>query len=393
MKNRLSLSSVFGSALVAAINVADQVRSVAAFNESITEGDWIRIAPYGEHGNKVGLQVFDRVGAEAMVKAFNSVETKLSTMFRGLPIYEGHPDDDGWKRANPSIKVAAVGRVKKLEARDDGLFGLAAWNETGERLVHGPAPAYTAQSPHWGMLPIPGRPKAFQPVELWSLGLTNQPNITGTHLGLNEIDTSSPMKEILIKLLAALGTTVAADAADEAIISAGNAAIAKAGSLKPESEVTAAKNEAETLKTQLTAAQNEVTTLKGQVTALTTERDTQKTAAVNERTARATVVITTAINDGRLKEAQRAEFTTKLVGATDFDATAKEITTLTKAINTTSKVTSAADRKAESATETAKVSAINEAVQKKMKDASLGHHDAFLAVKREQPALFAATNG
>lgn len=378
--------------LISAINTA-ATKVLAGLNETIGEGDWIRIAPYGEHRNVVGLQVFNRVGAESMVKAFNSVETKLSTLFRGLPIYEGHPDDEGWKRANPGIRAAAVGRVKKLETRDDGLWALAAWNEDGERLVRGTAPSYTAQSPHWGMLPIPGRPKAFQPVELWSLGLTNQPNITGTHLGLNEIDTASPMKEILIKLLAALGTTVAADAADEAIITAGNAAIAKAGSMKPESEVTAAKNEAATLKTQLTAAQNEVTTLKTKVEGQTADMVKLANAAATERTARAAGVITAAINEGRLSEAQRTEFTTKLCGASDFDATAKEIGQLKKAINTVNKVAGAADRKDESAVETARISAINEAVAKKQKEAGLEYHPAFLAVKKDQPALFAATNG
>jgi hypothetical protein len=383
MKLRFSRHSL----LVSAINtIATKV--IAGLNETIGAGDWIRIAPYGEHGNKVGLQVFDRAGAEAMVKAFNSVETKLSTLFRGLPIYEGHPDDEGWKRANPGIRAAAVGRVKKLETRDDGLWALAAWNEAGERLVRGETPAYTAQSPHWGMLPIPGRPKAFQPVELWSIGLTNQPNISGTEMGLNEIDTASPMKEILIKLLAAHGISVAADAADDAIIAAATDAIAKAGPAKAaaEGEMAAAKNEAATLKTQLTAAQNELTGLKADLVKATA-------AGAAERAARATAVITAAINEGKLTEAQRAEFTTALVGATDFDAKAKEIGQMRKAINTQNKVAGAADRKGESAVDNTKLTAINEAVTKKAKEANLSHHDAYMAVKREQPALFAATNG
>ena len=387
----IALSQLFTFArLTSAINdvaPGGEIRTVAGLNEDLGEGEWIRVAPYGEHRNKVGLQVFDRPGAEAMVKAFNSVETRLATMFRGLPIYEGHPDDPEWKRQNPGIRVAAVGRVKKLEARDDGLWAIPAWNETGERMVRGAAPAYTAQSPHWGMLPIGTRPNAFRPVELWSLGLTNQPNITGTHLGINELDSPTPMKELLIKLLAALGMTVAADATDEAITTAATAAVEKAAGAKP------AAAEVAELKPKLEAAQNEVASLTTKVTELTAQHTAAINSATTERTARAAIVITSAINEGRVTEAQRVEFTSQLVAATDFEAKAKEIGQLKKAINTKSQLTDAAARKGESAVDSSKLSAINEAVSKKMSSSNLAHHDAYLAVKKEQPALFAATNG
>lgn len=386
----VGLSSLFNGKLIAAINDSvpgAEIRVVAGLNEDLGDQEWIRVAPYGEHRNKVGLQVFDRPGAEAMVKAFNSMETRLSTLFRGLPIYEGHPDDDSWKRQNPGVKVAAVGRVKKLEAREDGLWAVPAWNESGERLVRGTAPAYSAQSPHWGMLPVTGRPKTFRPVELWSLGLTNQPNITGTYLGINETDTPTPMKELLIKLLAALGLTVAADASDEAIITAATEALAKTAGLN--------KSEAElaTAKPKLEAAANEITALKGQVEDLTTKHTAAINSVAAERTARAGIVITSAINEGRLTEAQRVDFTAQLVASTDFAAKAGEIGQLKKAINTTSKLGDLGNRKGESAVDGAKISAINEAVAKKQAGGLSDYTAAYLAVKKEQPALFAASNG
>jgi hypothetical protein len=392
--NILSLL-LFPERLVPAINDArpsGEVRVIGALNETMTlEGDWIRLAPYGEHANKVGVQVFDRAAADAMVKAFNSVETRLATMFRGLPIYEGHPDDPEWRRQNPSIKTAAVGRVKKLEAREDGAWAQVAWNERGEGLVRGPAPAYTAQSPHWGMLPIPSRKKAFSPVELFSIGLTNQPNISGTHLGLNEVDTSNPMKELLIKLLAAVGVTVAADATDEAISAAATDAIQKAGAAKTSAEgasqatadLAAAKNQLESLQTQLTAATNESATLKASI--------------ATERRERATLVVVSAINEGRLTEAQRAATIDELVAAPDFSAKASEIAKKKSAINTTNKLGNLGARRAEGAASEAKITAINTAVSAYIAehklDAARDYDRAFTAVKSAKPELFAASNG
>lgn len=371
--------------LISAINESSLTKAVAALNEQLGDGDWIRIAPFGEYPNKVGLQVLDVAAGTEMVKAFNSLETKLSTMWRGLPIYEGHPDDADWARQNPGVKKSAVGRVKKLEARADGVWGFVAWNELGEKLVHGPAPAYTAQSPHWGMLPLAKRAKAFQPVELWSLGLTNQPNIAGTHMGLNEADDST-MKKHIIALLAALGRPVADAAAvtDEQLATAVNEAVA------PASAAVAAANKLATVEPQLLASTNEVATLKGQLSTLTTEREAAKTSAANERQARANLIVQAAINEGRATEAQRADLAGQLVAASDFDAKAKEIAGLKKAINTKSSLGDIASRKSE--TDVSKVSAINEAVQKHMADNKCDHHTAFLAVKKAQPALFGATS-
>jgi hypothetical protein len=68
--------------------------------------------------------------------------------------------------------------------------------------VSGEAPAYAAQSPHWGMAAIEhkGR-KAFRPLELNSIGLTNNPNIPGTQIGLNEADEAgtNPNERTMIK--------------------------------------------------------------------------------------------------------------------------------------------------------------------------------------------------
>ncbi|MFA5265816.1 MAG: phage protease, partial [Opitutaceae bacterium] len=226
------LNRAYSSKLVPAINETDQtaetIKCIAALNEALTDGDWIRVTPYGEFKNKIGIQVVDRASADAMVSAFNSVASKLSTLWRGLPSYEGHPDHPEWHKVNPGMKPMAVGRLKELQARDDGLWTRIAWNDKGEPLVHGEAPAYTGQSPHWGMVPIAGRKGAFRPVELYSLGLTNTPNIAQNHLGLNEAGDeaifSTPMKPEILALLAALGRNVAPTVTDDQLNTAINEA-------------------------------------------------------------------------------------------------------------------------------------------------------------------------
>ena len=95
--------------MVVAVNDSDSglIGAVAAFNEVFglgqagAQGDWIRIAPFGEWPNQVGLQVFDRAGADTMVSAFNTAASKAATLWRGLPIYEGHPDEPSWAQKNP----------------------------------------------------------------------------------------------------------------------------------------------------------------------------------------------------------------------------------------------------------------------------------------------------
>jgi hypothetical protein len=374
------LGRVFGARLVAAANDSGLIRVIGAINEAIGTADWVRIAPYGEWPNEVGLQVFDRAGAEKMIAAFNTVVEKAANLWRGLPIYEGHPDNAEWLKKNPGYKRLAVGRVKELQARDDGLWGRVAFNEQGNAIVRGDAPAYEAQSPHWGMAPITYRGKrAMHPEALYSLGLTNTPNIPGTQLGLNEAiepEISTAMKSQLIQLLAALGKTVAADATDD--------------------QLTAALNEATPIATAAVAAVNELATVKPKLTtaeaALTTatnESATLRTQVTAERAARAEAVLTAAMNEGRITEAQRPEWLGKLTAANaDFAALSTELGALKKAVNTRSQVKGLGARKDEAAADTATITAINEAVAKEEKESGLSHTDAYLAVRKKQPALF-----
>jgi len=393
MKIRLAIISAFSATRLShAFNetASVPVGDIGAVNEQLGDQDWIRVTPFGKFPNQVGLQIVDQESGQAMVSAFNSLSTRLATLFRGLPIYEGHPDDRAWQKANPGVRAVAVGRVKELDLRADGVWGRVAWNETGTRLVRGEAPAYTAQSPHWHMAPTP-RPKEFRPVLLNSLGLTNQPQIPGTLLGVNEVDPDfSAMKPQIIALLAALGRPLANATAvtDEQLTTAVNEAVAAAPAmLSAVNELASVKPQVGTLTTQLATATTSLT-------AATNEAATLRTSLATERSARAEVVLTSAVNEGRITAAQKPEWLAKFTApAADFSAVSTQLAGLKKAINTQSRTEGIGARRSVSAESKQRVSAINEAINAKM--TAMGTKDrnaAYLALRTEKPALFAATN-
>jgi phage I-like protein len=367
----LSQSNGPASRVVTAINAALQPKT-----------EWT-VVKYGVYPNPVGLQVLDRTAAERMVAAFNSKASRLATLFRGEPIYVGHPDDEGWARQNPGVRAEAVGRIRELRVGDEGLELKLAYNDQGERLVGGEAPAYTSFSPVWGMerTDYRGR-KAFRPVELYSIGITNTPLIPGTFIGLNEAlppEPSTPMKEKLIQLLAALGITVAADADETALSTAINEATPKVqAGVQAQAQLVTVQGELDTTKASLTTATNEAATL--------------RTSLATERSERAGLLITTAINEGRLTEAQRPEWLGKFTAqGADFAAVAGELGKLTKAVNTQSRTDGLGKRRNQpvSPEQKQRLADIEAAISAKMK--VLNTEDrilAYNALVREKHTLF-----
>ncbi|MDD2763480.1 MAG: phage protease [Opitutaceae bacterium] len=393
--------SLYFRPLLMAANEAVTFRWVGAANELSDAGhSWFRLSPYGdypvniaEHGRRRRvIQRIDRAAADEMIAAFNSLAGRAARLFRGLPVYIGHPDDPEWKRENPGIPAQAQGRVKELQARADGLYGRIALNAAGAALISGEAAPYDAQSPHWGMIQI--AEGIYRPVKLFSIGLTNHPNIPDTAIGLNEAaaaESSATMKEQLLKLLAALGLTVAADADDAKVTSAANEALLKAQA------ALAAQGELTTAKTQLAAAANEKAALQGQLVTVTNEAATAKTRVTTlesqvaaEREARAEAVLTRAVNEGRIAQAQRPEWKSKLIAAPDFASTEGELGKLKKTVNTQSRVADLGARKAEQAASAETIRAINDAVAKKQKETGCSHRTAYQAIRQEKPELFAA---
>lgn len=127
------------------------------------------LAPYGDWPNAQGLQRFRKDDAVNIVNEFKSLAS-LPQRVLGLPWYVGHPDHDAFK-ADYKDKTAK-GRIKKLEARDDGLWANVRWNDEGKSLIK--AEAFHGHSVNWRMRQNGG---AWSPFSLKSVGFTNEPQI------------------------------------------------------------------------------------------------------------------------------------------------------------------------------------------------------------------------
>lgn len=119
------------------------------------------LCPFGEWPHTKGMQVVDEESARKMKRA------AAWSAAVGIPIYVGHPDDEG-------IKAEAVGRVKRICPTADGIAIVAAYpQKTYEKIIGG---EFKAMSPRWRMQKLDdGR---YRPVKLLSVGLTNNPNIS-----------------------------------------------------------------------------------------------------------------------------------------------------------------------------------------------------------------------
>jgi len=140
---------------------------------------WLKIAPWGDHPNSVGLQRVQKEDGDAMVAAFNSLVGKAGRMFRGVPIFVGHPDRD----PNRYPDKRRYGKITALESRADGLYAKPAFNDLGERVIE--QGHYLYNSPVWALKREGG---VVRPIELLSIGLTNEPNIKGEPWAKNEVE-------------------------------------------------------------------------------------------------------------------------------------------------------------------------------------------------------------
>ncbi len=170
---------VFNSAsraVLRAFNLATAT-PLAPVSGEVAAEEWLLLAPYGEsiyqHRNADGSftpfrQRVTREGAQRMQTAFNSWSAKLGRLFRGAPIYIGHPDADPVRY--PDEK--RIGSFKEVQARDDGIYVLTSWNAAG--LENRREGYYVYPSPGWDCA-VDG--DIITPDVLFSIGMTNNPNI------------------------------------------------------------------------------------------------------------------------------------------------------------------------------------------------------------------------
>lgn len=283
--------------------------NVTGLSEDLTENGelWFKVSPYGDFPNKAydprtklrvaTIQRFDRASAEKMKEGFDSMLNQVRHMFRGLAIYEGHADDPQLL-TKPGHTMSAVGRVKELDVRDDGLWARGVMNTQGIPLVKGEAAPYSATSPFWWTVDsgkMEGNARITTPVRLESIALTNKPNISDNFIGLNqgsqsgdptaaaETTKNRTMKSIREKL------GLPEDASDDEVL----AAIAK-------------------LQTENAALKRE----KGEVKAELEEANTAKEAAEarleTHQRGRVDAELNQAIEEGKITEAQKPKFAAAL---------------------------------------------------------------------------------
>ena len=309
--------------------------------------NWIRLTPYGEFPNSTGLQICDRLAADRMIKHFHSLTGRVGRLFRGLPIYVGHPDYPPAVDDYPDKTV--YGHINALEARPDGLYGKSDWTDEGKSMVN--EKDFLYPSPHWRMEPVPGRPEAFRPIRLVSVGLTNNPNIPGDPIPAQNALPLSPPTITATTSNMQLATflellSLPADATDDQIT-------ARLHQLKTDSAALPAAN----------------------------------TRAASAEHSRNATLVTAAINEGRLTPADRPAWEQSL--AADFPIASRDLAALRPALNTTARVAALGARRDEMGVDINGITAINEAVAREMKDsANPDRNKAWSIVKQKHPELF-----
>jgi hypothetical protein len=168
-------------------------------------GDSIVTAAFPDGTKKRVIQRLNAVAANEMIAGLHSLRGTFARLFKGLPIYDGHPDVPYLAHLYPD--KTSKGWIKDLRiGRDDDtgkeqLELIAAYNTVGRGLIENDEFAF--HSPHWGLKQIGsenGMPLCI-PVMLYSTGLTNTPNIKETPpLAANTEEMTMDLLQRLIAL-------------------------------------------------------------------------------------------------------------------------------------------------------------------------------------------------
>lgn len=344
----------------------------------LSEADgWLLLAPYGEtpywHEEKPGggakpyRQVFTRGQGERMVGTFNALAARKGKRFRGLPIYAGHPDADPARWPDER----RLGGVVGLEARGDGLYAKAAWNDLGEQnraqgyLVY-PSPAWLYD------LRAARASGVIAPDELRSVGLTNTPRLPDVPAWTNSEEafskTNTEINPMNYKLLLIQHLGLSDDASDEAI--------QRAHDQRREGE---AAGRAET-------------------TAACAERDLAVADAQRFRAAAVNAQLDAAINAGRLSAAEREGFAQRF--ERDYEEALRGLSERRPALNTQALGLRPAGPGVDLSTAHGRATAFNARLDALMRPVAAGgrglRFDAAIAEMRGNPedaALLQAMNG
>lgn len=348
-----------------------------------------RYVKYGEYPQNVPgagdiVQVVDREAADLLAANFRQY-AGLDVFFRGVPVYEGHPDDPTWLAQNPGHKTSAVARIKTIEAGEDGIYVTEVFNSDGVAMLSGEAPRYSGHSPRWKLMPVPGKPKHYRPALLMSDGLTNTPNIPDSKISLNSQVIPEPSPE----------TREDADEPEntnemkltpEALKALGFAPDATPTETDISSAIVRLLGEKDSAAADKAVAETAMNSKVIEITSLKTQLQTVLGSAVD-------VVINAAVQSGRITEAEKPKWVTAL--NTEFVEESKKLEAKMPVINTVNQVPGLGARKAAEVVSAAgSIEAMNEAVRVYAAEKHLdittpsGFDAAWNATKAAKPELF-----
>lgn len=331
--------------------IANALDPSEAIDFSDEADGWFKIAPYGEFRGKTPgrPQYVSLENARLMESEFNSLLGKLGRTFRGVPIYHGHPDVD------PEIWTddRRIGKITKLDARADGLWGFAEWNSLGkENKAEG---WWIYPSPRWDSPPGQTR---FAPDRLISVGLTNTPRIAESEPVHNsQLDTKSETTMDPKIIREKLG--LAPEATDEEVLAKLEA-------------VTAAATANETTKTALDTVKTEKDEMANSITGKDREITSLREAHNNS-------LLDGAVSDSRITAAERPAWAARLSGA-NRETEVNALAALPKKLN--GKVIDLSDRREERKQGDDLREQVANAVAKSQKDDGLSYADAWKKAKK-----------
>lgn len=304
--------------------VANDEREAAVANafsetepmEEAADG-WFKVSPYGIFRGKTPgrPQHFNEDAARRMVEEFNSLRGKLGRMFRGVPIYIGHPDVD------PTIWTddRRLGKATQLQARADGLWAFSEWNSLGrENQTEG---FWVYPSPRWD---APVGQANFTPDRLISIGLTNTPRIETSEPMANSMETEDfqtedrrQESEFMDPKLIREKLGLAPETTDEEVFAKIDAMMAAA----TDAETRAVDAENAKANAEKSAAEEKKA------------KDEMANSLNEMRVAADAALLDLAERDGKITRAERAEWQTKLA-SDKRDETVNSLGTLKAKLNT-----------------------------------------------------------
>ena len=332
------------------------------------KNDWLCLAAFGEYTHSCGVQCLSRESAETMLRAFNSLRSRLERAFAGVPIYIGHPDDAQFLGEPGHTDTRAYGWIRELKIENNALWMLPKWSKAGREILENAF--YKYLSPRWAMRHIEGR--RYEPVKLISVGLTNTPNIQG-----DAIANEAPAPAVAsVRTITCTALGLNEDAEGEAISNALSQVVGKAQRWDEEAGEVAEHNEslkqeAEQFCKQALSAENELESLQA--------------SFANERRARRELLLESALTNGLILPHEHDVWADRLED--DFDAAANALGEQEPQLHTRSETT---DLKSRYVATTARREAFLLLVNQRRAATGEDYESAWNHIKRTREDLYQA---